>query len=249
MFKKDTYLYEEAEFLLRYELRDLSSYNSILKAIASGYSTLNEIAQKSYIAKNAIIKYFDTLSGLDLIHNEQPYLSGKKDKLKERNSLYFIKDNYFNFYYNFIYPFKEEINLGHISEVVDYFNKNFNAYLEFIFENISKQFLIDRFKINFARQWGNYKTKENNKLINKSYEIDLLNVNQEKKEIIVFEVKWKDLDYKKSLKIIKELENKINYLPINLEKYKIKIGIVAKSVKYKQKLTKQGFLVFDLVNM
>lgn len=96
MFKKDTYLYEEAEFLLRYELRDLSSYNSILKAIASGYSTLNEIAQKSYIAKNAIIKYFDTLSGLDLIHNEQPYLSGKKDKLKERNSLYFIKDNYFN---------------------------------------------------------------------------------------------------------------------------------------------------------
>jgi len=245
-FKKDSYLYEEAEFLLRYELRDLSLYNSILKSIASGCTALNEIAQKSYIEKNAIVKYINILIGLGIIKKELPYLSAKKERLKERGALYFVKDNYFNFYYNFVYPFKEEIDLGYINEVFNYFNKNFNAYLGFIFEEIAKQFIIEKYKINFSRQWGNYKIKKNGQFTTSAYEIDLLAVDQKTKEIIAFEVKWKNLDYKKSKNILNELKNKIQYLPLNLNNYKVKLGIVGKRINGKKRIKDKGFIAFDL---
>ncbi|MEA3464089.1 MAG: ATP-binding protein, partial [Patescibacteria group bacterium] len=246
LFKKDSYLYEEAEFLLRYELRDLSLYNSILKSIASGCATLNEIAQKSYVEKNVIIKYINMLIGLDIVKKELPYLSTKKEKLKERGALYFIKDNYFNFYYNFIYPFKEEIDLGYIDKVFNYFNKNYNTYLGYIFEETAKQFIIGKYKMNFGRQWGNYKSKKNGKIETFTYEIDLLSINQEAKEIIALEVKWKDLSYQKTKNILSELKNKIQYLPLKLDGYKITVGVISKSVKNKRRIKNNNFLVFDL---
>lgn len=248
LFRKDSYLYEEAEFLLRYELRDLSLYNSILKSIASGCTTLNEIAQKSYVEKNAIIKYINMLIGLDIVKKELPYLSAKKEKLKERGALYFIKDNYFNFYYNFIYPFKEEIDLGYTDKVFNSFNKNYNTYLGYIFEEVTKQFIIKKYKTNFGRQWGNYKSKKNGKIETLTYEIDLLSIDQETKEIIALEVKWKDLNYQKTKNILNELKNKIQYLPLKLDGYKIKIGIIGKNIKNKTKLKNDDFLVFDLKN-
>ena len=248
-FQKSTYLHEEAELLLRYELRDLSLYNSILKSIAAGSTTLNEIAQKSYIKKNVIVKYIDVLSGLDIIKKELPFLSTKKEKLKERGALYFIRDNYFNFYYNFVYPFKEEIGLGYIKQVVDYFNANFNTYLGLIFEQIAKEFIMEKFKISFTRQWGNYKIKENDQLINQSYEIDLLAVNKQCKEIMAFEVKWKNLNDLETKNILSGLRDKVQYLPVDIETYKIKIGLIGKSVKNKDRIKKQGFIVFDLKDM
>lgn len=244
-FRKDTYLYEEAELLLRYELRNLSVYNSILKSIAVGYRTLNEISQKSFVEKHSIIRYLDVLMGLGIVKKELPYLLPRKGKLKERGALYFISDNYFNFYYNFVYPFKEEIGLG-LEEASDYFKKNFNSYLGFIFEEISKQFLIEKYKTNFGRQWGSYNEKENGRMMSKQYEIDLLSVNNKTKELLVFEVKWKDLRFLDSKRILKELESKVQHLPLKLEKYKIKIGLIGKSVKSKEKLKKEGFAVFNL---
>lgn len=249
-FKKDTYLYEDAELLLRYELRDLSVYNSILKSIASGATTLNEIAQKSFVEKNIIVQYLDTLIGLDIIKKELPYLAGKSDRLKERGALYFIRDNYFNFYYNFVYPYKEDINLGYADRVFKYFKRDFSSYMGFIFEEEAREFLADKFKMNFGRQWGKYKVNEDGKIVNKAYEIDLLSYDEDKKEIIAFEVKWNDnIDYKKGERILRELDGKLKYLPLYSGSCKIKIGLVARNITDKNKFKKDGFFVFDLRDM
>ena len=37
------FLYDETEYLLRYELRDLSTYNTILEAISYGHRSFNEL--------------------------------------------------------------------------------------------------------------------------------------------------------------------------------------------------------------
>ena len=245
-FSKDTYLSEEAEFLLRYELRDLSVYNSILKSIAAGYTTLGEISQKSFVEKHAIIKYIDILMGLGIVKKELPYLSKRKEKLKERGALYFVSDNYFNFYYNFVYSFKEEIGLGLVGKARNYFDKNFNAYLGFIFEEITRQFLIEKYGVSFGRQWGSYNEREKGRILTKQYEIDLLSVDDNAKELLAFEVKWKDLDYEKSRRILMELGSKVEQLPLDLKKYKIKLGIVGKNIKGKKKLIKDNFMVFDI---
>ncbi|MBU4579596.1 ATP-binding protein, partial [Patescibacteria group bacterium] len=69
---------------------------------------------------------------------------------------------------------------------------------------------------------------------------------EKNKKLLVFEVKWKNLDFSKSKKILKELENKARYLPIELKKYRIKTGIIGRNIKDKNRLRKMGFLVFDL---
>ncbi len=133
-----------------------------------------------------------------------------------------------------------------LEEANDYFKKNFNSYLGFIFEEVAKQFLIEKYKANFGRQWGSYNEKENGKKLSKQYEIDLLSANNKTGELLAFEVKWKDLRFLDSKRILRELETKIQCLPLKLKKYKIKIGLIGKSVKSKEKLKKEGFVVFDL---
>lgn len=246
-FQSNTYLFSEAEFLLRYELRDLSVYNSILKAIAAGYTRLGEIAQKSYIDKSAIVKYLNILISLDIVKKERPYLSNQKKKLKERGALYFLADNYFNFYYTFVYPFKEEIVLGISRPAEEYFRKNFNVYLGHIFEDIAKQFLQKVYGSSFGRQWGVIRRTEKGKTLSEIYEIDLLSVDESRKVIRAFEVKWRDLSLKEAERTARALEQQVKALPVNeLADYRIEIGLIAKRIKSKRSLKNKNISVFDI---
>lgn len=46
LFDKSAYLFEETENLLKHELREPATYNSIITAIAGGASRSNEISTK-----------------------------------------------------------------------------------------------------------------------------------------------------------------------------------------------------------
>lgn len=74
----------------------------------------------------------------------------------------------------------------------------------------------------------------------------MLAFNEKDTQLTAFEVKWENLDFSKSSQILNELESKLQYLPIELEKYKTKTGLIAKNIKDKNKLRKQGFFAFDL---
>jgi len=83
-------LYEEVEFLLREELREYSSYYSILEAIASGSTRVIEIAEHSKIKTGDLPKYLDTLIKLDIIEKVHPVT----EKEKTKKTIYKIKDNF-----------------------------------------------------------------------------------------------------------------------------------------------------------
>jgi hypothetical protein len=60
------------EFLLREELRDYSSYLSILEALAKGNSRVVEVANYSKISAKDLPKYLGTLIRLNLIEKTIP---------------------------------------------------------------------------------------------------------------------------------------------------------------------------------
>nr|CAA70312.1 hypothetical protein [Thermococcus sp.] len=122
------YLYEEAELLLRYELRDLSTYNTILEAIAAGYTSFNEIKTKTGMDGSKLSRYLSTLEELELVKREYPVLPGAA-KRRRKGARYGLSDNYFAFYYSFVYPFKEEIELGLLDVPLENFRRKFNRYL------------------------------------------------------------------------------------------------------------------------
>jgi len=107
-FNTSGYLYNEPVMLLKQELREPAFYNSVIAAIATGASRLNEIATKVGEDRSKVIKYLETLIGLEIVHKEFPF---GDDPVKSKKGIYRISDNCYNFWYRNIFPNKQAIEL------------------------------------------------------------------------------------------------------------------------------------------
>ncbi|QOJ78986.1 ATP-binding protein [Infirmifilum lucidum] len=99
-FRRGAVLYEEAENLLRQELREPRNYKLVLEAVAGGRRRVSEVAAAMGLDKTTVSKYLDTLELLGVVGHEAPVLETPKTKKR----LYYIKDNYFNFWFRYVHP-------------------------------------------------------------------------------------------------------------------------------------------------
>jgi len=176
VLRKGEVLYEEPEFLLREELREPKVYKLILKGIALGYDTLGKLAEFASLERGHLSKYLDTLENLDLIEYILPY--GKKKRGK-----YYIKDNFFNFWFRFVYPNLSDLELGLVDNVWRKVSKDINSYYGRMFEKLIrdmfKQKIIDLGQISVSTWW------------HKGEEIDI--ILELPHSMVFIEVKWKEL--------------------------------------------------------
>ncbi|WP_099210047.1 ATP-binding protein [Thermococcus henrietii] len=231
LLSKGAKYYDEPKYLLKEELRDVSRYFSILRAIALGYTRFGEIADRARIEKNSLGKYLLVLQEMGYVTEELPVTGGKRGR-------YRIADNLFNFWFRFVYPRRSEIEMG--IDVIDDIKRNFNEYLGFVFEQIAREFLIELnrrgelpFRFTKIGRWWR-----------KGEEIDLVALNEREKRALFVEVKWKKLSEREARGILKDLERKAKL--VGLEDWEKSYGLVAKSVEGKEKLREEGFLVWDL---
>ncbi|MCD4843939.1 MAG: ATP-binding protein, partial [Methanosarcinales archaeon] len=234
VFQPNKSLFSEAEILIKSELRDPTRYFSILKAIAFGKTKFGEIVNYTDFPTATVSKYLSNLINLHIVEESYPM---HDDKELRRNRRYYLSDNYFNFYFRFIYPNKSEMILN--GQITGFYS-DYNRYLGKIFEKISKEFLekstgLLPFKFSRIGKWW-YKDKE----------IDLIVLNDETKEILFIECKWKRLDYRSVIKIIKSLKEKSKSFEWNNDKRKEYFGIISREIRNKEQLLKDGFIVFDM---
>lgn len=186
---KSSYLYEEPKLLLKQEVREPALYNSIIEAIATGSSKLNEIATKVGIESDKCGKYIFTLTDLKILEKVNPIGS----QANSRKSIYKIKDNFFRFWYRFVFNNKALIEQGLLDEVIE--NKikpSINDFLGLVYEEICTDYLKilnKNKKLPFifeeiGKWWGNnpYKKREE--------EIDIVAFNKD--SIIFGECKWQN---------------------------------------------------------
>ncbi len=100
-FKKGNILYEEGEFLLMAELRQIETYLNIILAISQGATKLSEIASKSRVDVTNILKYLNVLVRLGIIKRVRP-VTVRREKTK--NSVFIVSDKFFRFWTMFVYP-------------------------------------------------------------------------------------------------------------------------------------------------
>lgn len=228
-------LYQEAEILLKEELREPNTYFNILKAMIDGATKLSEISTKSLVDITNINKYISVLETLKLVRKEYPIT----EPMKQRNFLYIVNDHYFRFWLSYVYPYKEEIE-EQPDRVLQLIQQDNPRYMGSIFEEIVKQYIRQHSFIDFnksGRWW------------HKTEEIDLICLHQQQKEIFFFENKWKDLSYTQASKIIKDLKEKSTLVNWQSKQRKEHFGLFAKNISQKQKLRDQGFLIFDINDM
>jgi AAA+ ATPase superfamily predicted ATPase len=196
------HFFEEPANLIKQELREPSTYNVIIEAIASGASRLNEIATKAGMESNKCAKYLGSLIALGLVRKEYPFgeTTGKR-------SIYRLEDFMFRFWYRFVFPNMSAIIAGLGNAVFDNeVERQLNAYMGLVFEDICKQWLFEQAKRNalpffigsLGRWWG---TNDKTRL---QEEIDLMA--ERNGEALLAECKWKNSDV--GMDVFRDLQRK-----------------------------------------
>ncbi|WP_457751852.1 ATP-binding protein [Thermococcus sp.] len=232
-YRKVSVLYEDAERLLKDELREPTVYLNILKAINEGKTKLTEIANETKVAITNLPKYLKTLETLDLVYKEFPVTVRER----KRFGVYRVKDFYYRFWLRFVYPYRDDIEIGAIH--FEDFQIDFNRYLGEVFESVAKEFLI---RTNKAGKLP-FRFTKIGRWWSKGEEIDLVAINSLEGTSALLEVKWKELKVKDAKRVLRSLRAKEKMLNLRGNKC---YGIIAKKVENKEELREEGYLAFDL---
>ena len=236
-FKEETekqtgFLKDEVDFLMKYEFEDSSTYKLILEAIANGKTKVNEIKDFIRLKRTDISPYLKNLTDIRMIKRIVPIT----ENIKSRKGRYYLTDNFLRFWFRYIYP-----NLSSIEERIFDINiikKDYNSYLGYVFENVVKQYLIkERGKILDFTKIGKWWHKDK--------EIDIIALNEQKKEILLVECKWRDkVNATKILKLLKEKSKYVEWYNNERKEYYV---VFAKS--FSKKIKEKNVFLFDLKDM
>ncbi|MBU2618002.1 MAG: ATP-binding protein [Euryarchaeota archaeon] len=194
LLRKEEFLYKDAEFVLRDELKEPRYYFSIIKSVALGNTSVGGIMNDTGLGKDVVSKYLSVLCDLDIVVRKVPVT----EDIKSRKGIYKIKDNFFNFYFRFVYPNLEYVEIGETGYLIQRVKEGFSKYLGSVFEDICIELLIEMNKkdglpFGFTKIGGWW---------HKGEEIDIVAINESTKEVLFAEAKYK------SKKVgIKTLEN------------------------------------------
>ena len=186
-FTEDGRLFEEPSNLLKQELREPQTYNSIVSAISEGRTKLNEIATRVGIETSQCSNMLVNLINLGLVRKEIPIT----ESITSKKTIYYLNDFMFVFWYRFVRPNLNRIILEQGNKVCDeVFSKQLSSHVGFIFEACTRQYmwqLMREGKIYFkdiGRWWGN------NPKLKQEEEIDFIAVDEER--AIFGECKWQE---------------------------------------------------------
>ncbi|WP_049987136.1 ATP-binding protein [Halobellus rufus] len=101
-------LYSEPEFLLRTELRQPNTYFSILRALAHGRRTPNEIAGMAGVESGSLSTYLQKLRRLRLVERHIPITESPTASKRGR---YRIAAPLFRFWFRFVYGKQDQLRL------------------------------------------------------------------------------------------------------------------------------------------
>ncbi|MBI5226239.1 ATP-binding protein [Candidatus Micrarchaeota archaeon] len=246
-------LREEPRHLFVSEVRRSARYHAILQAIAEGHRTSSEIANhvSSRTARKtrptSLPSYIDVLSEqLDILERDEP-VGGK-----EKHGRYKFRDPFFEFWYRFVFPNQEALELGNYPFVEEKILQSLPALEGMVFERICREFLaihnnrsLAGLPLNLTRL-GSWWSRKNQNPADAPVEIDIVAQNGE--DFLVGEVKYRTEPMGAS--ILKTLvESKSQRLPFRGRFQFVafsKSGFTSDCEDYARKT---GCILFDLMQM
>jgi len=196
---KNSYLYEEPRFILQNEVNEPLNYFTILEAIASGEHKIGNIAGKLNKNVQNITSYISKLIDLDVIYKEVPIT--EKQPSKSKKGLYFIKDNFFRFWFLYVLNYKSQLEIENSDLVLKKIKENFNGFVAKTYEDICIEYALKNYEVLKCGRWWN-----------KNQEIDMIGVAEE--YMIAGECKYSNK--KVGIDILKSLQNKVLHVELKL---------------------------------
>ncbi len=172
--------------------KEYGNYFSVLSSIADGYTSRGDITNAVGVESGGYLAKLETV--YDLIERTKPYLSAEGT----RNNRYYIKDNFLNFWFRFVYKYRSAIEIGNLEYVYQKVMADYETYSGHILERYFRQRYKEAGLYNIVT---NYWEKGN------ANEIDLIAVNEADHEVIIGECKRNPKRI--SLNVLKEKAAKI----------------------------------------
>lgn len=208
---KGSVLYSEVEFLLHQELRETSVYTAIIEAIALGSTRLNEISQKSLLdnpSKTSV--YLKNLAELGIVEREFSVDVPVKAKAVAGRGFYRLTDNFFRFWYTFVYANYSQLEDGDVDGIYEYVIKpDLHEFAAYTFEDVCREFLKEcqkrrafPFRYSKIGRWMGKTTvrdpQHNGGIRTAETEIDIMCINEKTKEYLIGECKFKGAPFRYS---------------------------------------------------
>ncbi len=236
-FKDDAVLENEVQMILAQEFGKRGNvYYKLLEAIAQGSTTLSKIASHLNTKETSITRQIKELQDYFEIVGQDQAIAGK-------NNIYLINHPIIDFWFKFIYSDFSAYKRRDKKKIEEVKN-DINSYIGRKFEIVCKEYLTAVNPINFmfiGRQWGKFNGEKGKN----TYEIDLVALNEQTKDILFVECKWQS--NVNAEQILAELKEKSKYVQWHNEDRKESFCIIAKS--FKKKLDKKECLCFNLKDM
>jgi hypothetical protein len=202
ILNKGRILYTEVDFLLKQELREPQVYYTIIEKVAYGCTKLNDIHTKTQIANNKLSVYLKNLIELNIIKREYPVTEKLKVKVNLHSGIYRLANNYFKFYFRFLFPNISDIEEGYIEEVyTDEIEPNLNEYISRTYEDVC----IALLKARISKSRIPYRIKHLGRWWNKTDEIDIVGFNDDN-QYVFGECKWRN--QKCDVSVLRKLQDK-----------------------------------------
>lgn len=193
---RNSFLYEEPEFLLKNEVKDVGTYFSIIKVIAAGASKLSEISDKLNVKQTGLTNYLKTLIEIEILRREVPITETNPEKSKK--SIYKINDNFIRFWFRFIYPNRDQIEMGNTDYVLNLIKRNFiDNHVSYVYEDVCREMMLSEKKIHVDKV-GKWWDKED--------EIDVVSIDNDSKILYVGECKF--TNKKVGMQVLNDLKRK-----------------------------------------
>jgi len=160
-------LYSEPEFLLRTELRQPNTYFSILRALAHGRRTPNEIAGMAGVESGSLSTYLQKLRRLRLVERHIPVTESPTASKRGR---YRIAAPLFRFWFRFVYGQQDQLLMQEADAYQTLVEPELSDYVSPLFERLCQRALprlIDRQFQDVGQWWF------------KEHEVDVLGLSDE----------------------------------------------------------------------
>ncbi|NLZ48997.1 MAG: ATP-binding protein [Clostridiales bacterium] len=241
ILNKSSYLFNEPENYLKAQVEDINFANKILSLLSKGDYNLERFHNKNISTGEDLILMIKKLKKLNIISRRRSVGMS----IVRPWSFYRLEDNFFRFWYRFVYKNRGLIDMN----MIDYLFQNkikrdLNSHIGYVFEEISTEYLKklnSEYKLPFVFEsigsWVGY-----NPVLQKPSQLDIVATSYD--SVLVGECKWSQ-----SLTTIDVLENLV--LKAETLKYKNKYYCLFSKCGYDKKVleyvkNKNNFYLFTL---
>lgn len=203
----------EPNTLLYDEVREPTSYLSIIRALGAGYHTLAELSNATMISRGNLSAYLARLQDLHLVERRVSIVIPPAQRDRSRTGRYRLLDPFFRFYFRFVPAYQEELDY-HLDDVMAKVIKEVRSFIGATgFEELCRRWVMEQSRAHklpcIVQEVGSHWSR--------AVQVDVVGMNWEDHHILLGECKWgkdpveeeviTDLVQRKTSEVFKHLPN------------------------------------------